>query len=374
MDYAGAAEALVDIALTDADESDRNDAAGALASAPSKEFASSALGALRRSASGPPRPVHGGRWFAQWTSAVPLALLAGLANLFLHGTALIAIRRYRIGIALLVAEAAIVAALASDSGPGWIAWLLAVTLLVGCWLPVKTLIERRSRLETRLGTFPGVLALGLFTGSAFTLFFLVHGLAHLFAGRTRTAIRIFGLQLIAVVCGGLWYVDRQTYGLTRVGPFYQYAGIALWAATWLWDVIPVAYCFLIAPERELARQRRRDACSKLLANVTAADVLLEFAESADSADRTWARSVVRKCGDCVAPLFWVNVLRARGTSTPKFVDQALRNTRREETIRGIQALWSDGDPGMRQRYFRILAWSPTELSLRYLGLMRDRLS
>jgi hypothetical protein len=375
MDCAEAAEALVDITLRDGDEGDRNNAAEALGVVKTRPVAAAALDALRRTDAGSVRWIsHGGWGIVKWTCAVPLAALVGLANAIFHGAALIAIRRYRTGIAILAAETAILTALIAGWGIPWLGLLWVVTLLVGTWIPVKLLIERRSRLQTALDTFPGLLALVLYAGSVFTLFFLIHGLAHLFAGRLRTAVRIIGLQLLAIACFGIYYIDQQTYGLTRVGPLYLYAAVALWFATWMWDVIPVALDQLVAPERAIFRQRHRQADARLLSNPMAAGCLLELADSSDAKDRTWARSVFRECGSSVPPLLWVNVLRTRGAKTPRFIDRALRNALREESIRELQTLWSDAAQSTRERIFRILAWNPSERSLECLGRMREHLS
>jgi tetratricopeptide (TPR) repeat protein len=342
---------------------------------PGASPAEAAVEALYRESLAPAKAWKPGDlwWWVRATSAAPVALLTALGNLLVHGLALLVMRRFGLGLAILGVEAAVLAALFYELAPSGVAFLLLGTLAASLWWPTQILIRRRTRLSLRLGSLYGGLLILLYIESALSLFFLLHGVAHRFAGHPRIARVLSWLQIFSVGCFGLYLVDRRALELTRVGGFYFWTAIALWFGTWLWEIIAVARRDLIRPHAQISRQRRYDVYTHLLTNPAAVESVMKYAAGADPSRRRWAVTVLRRNGDRVPPEYWVRVLKERGTDTPDFVDLALRQARREETIREVQALWSQARPALRDRIFNILARKPNECSLEYLRNIRSQL-
>ena len=179
-------------------------------------------------------------------------------------------------------------------------------------------MDRRARLQAKLGTFCGWLALVMYAEGAATLFLVIHGLAHFFAGRMRTAFRIAGLQMLGLACFGLYYIDKQAYGLD--------AGRSILLVYRRGTVVS-----------HVAVGRHPD-CHGTCAGPGTHSGQAAPAPGRNPVLRAWrrptpywrwprvpprltgpvrARSLFRTCGEFVPPLFWVQVLKTRGAAAPQ---------------------------------------------------------
>jgi tetratricopeptide (TPR) repeat protein len=358
------ARALVEIALYDEDDLDRDNAIEALASTQSETVAGEALAAIRSAGTG--IRAHPGQ---DRLKHILAGCVVVLLNIFVHGAVLLSMRRRRAGAWLIGLEAA--AALAV-SVTGWL-WLLLPTAVLGFVLPARILLLRRARLHFALRSFQGILGLGCFLATA-AISFAVHGLAHLLAGRVRTGCVLVGFEILSVICYLLYALDESFYQITRLGPLYLGFALVLFLGSWLWDVAVIGYSHVLLPGRVLARRRRQAVQERLLGNPHAALAVLTAAESAAPEDAREARRLLEWFGDSVPPEQWVELLRQRGSDIPGFALHVLKRARREETIRAVQGMWGDAGAETRARILYVLASDPSERSLEYLGKLWPELN
>lgn len=364
MQVTAATEALVEIALHDEDPEDRHAAAVGLGSRQAGILVRDSLERLRAalpSAEESHRLEYLRSYLPSADRAVP-AFLVGFANLFLHGLALLVLRRYGLGSMVLGVQASSYGLLLSQSdgnGSSFLPFLLLnlVSFYAGQTLPAWLLLRRRRAGRLEMGTFHSALA-AITTLSALSAVLWLHGLAHALIGRWRRAAALFLCELVGIA---LWVAEVEVEGRTASSPvlmFYFWLGVLLFLGSLVADVVPVLRDAL----RSELTERRWHAYRELLRGRVAPAQVLERLASANRGDARWARSLLRRCGTEIDPALLLDHLHTSGP-VRQFVVKHLARSKREELVQRLCSLWSDGDEALRRTLLAILVRQPTEASV-----------
>ena len=355
MQVSAATEALVEIALHDEDPEDRHAAAVGLGSRQDESLVRDSLERLRAA-----RPsageTHGLAWFRSYLPSVgwaALAVLVALANVFIHGLALLVLRRYWLGALVLAVEGVAWWLMTRDEGCSLILfWLLLylVSFNAGQLLPAGLLLRQRKAGRLEMGTFRSALA----ATTTLSAVAWVHGVAHALIGRWRRATALFLCEIVGIA---LWFTAWNKDS-SPIWKLYFWIGLALFFGSFFYDVVPVLREVLGSELTE----RRWATYRELLRGRIAPALILERLGSADREDASWARSLLRRCGAEVEPDLLLEHLQDEGPAR-RFVVRHLARNKREELIQRLCGLWSNADETLRHTLLAILVRRPTEASV-----------
>jgi hypothetical protein len=390
-----AMRSLVEIGLNDEDAEDRSNAAAALGSIESRERVREAVEEIRNSKVTLEQagPVTVRRAMGILLRSL-LSLAVVVVNTFLHGVALLALRRYRSGFLFLGIEACIYA---SRKAGAWDRWeILVLTLLVMNWLASQLFATRISiadgkrdvLLESRrVATRPPRWKLG----TPFTMmllvadliaFFFVHGLAHALAGRSQRALKLFGLECFGIVCLVIgWFYFSGAYApITAFPPhvsrvllwIYVTVGTILFAGTFFWDVVPVFYSLAAHPRRQHGSARRAPLYAAIASNRWAAEYLLECAAAPAVADRRWARRVICRTAETMPSQQLIESLKTQ-PRRPRYLVDVLKRIKNHEIVQALGEECRTAAPRLKRWMVDVLAGRPNEASLEQLSALRSSL-
>lgn len=360
-----AAEALVKIALEDEDAEDRRGAAHGLGSWQDERLVRECLEKLR--AARPRKDGYDGL-LERLRGSLPalgrgaLALLVAFANLFLHGLALLVIRRYLLGALVFAAQAAAVRLMMGSDFSlfGFGLLLFLVSLAAGQLLPASLLLRQRREGRFESGTFRGLLTVFLFAAATLSSIWWLHGLAHALVGRWRRAALLLACESVGIVLIVTMDLALARYLLpSPLREGYVWLGWALFWGSFLYDVVRVLRDSVMRRDLD---ERRWEVYRELLRGGVAPDIVLERLGSADREDSKWARSLLRRCGSDIKPDLLLKHLRDTGR-TRRFVVSTLARDNREKLTQGLGDLWGGADGALRRTIFAILVSRPTEASV-----------
>jgi HEAT repeat protein len=298
----GAADALLDIAIHDPDDEDRQGAVAALAAISREDTLGGVLNQLRLlTAQATARPLSFSWRSVPWTAlhtvvAAGVVLLTGV----IHGLSLLCINRRRIAVTLLACEAVGLALVLLDKGQmlGWL--MLLATFALGLLIPLRTLLLERVDFK-RQGPFRESLSVMLFVGCALTVFTYFHGLACLLARRGRRGLIVFGFQAIGgfFLMTGL-YLSGQLSGATQLSIAAGWVlsfltiGLSILVGTYVAGVGSIVLdAFLWRTRR--ARLDKIDAIyAELLRNPIASSIVVDSLTGAARGQQSWAEGLVKQ--------------------------------------------------------------------------------
>lgn len=364
--------ALVDIALCDEDEEDRAAATRSLASIRSETQAGELLVRLRenRAETGTqPSQVGLGRWL-RGTGACLSGLAAGAGNLLVHGLALACVGRWRVGVALFVAEAIALLAMWWEVASALPLVVLLGTLNAAVVLPIRPLLRRRSEQMSRPAPFWTTLGVATLVAATLPLL-LIHGLGHLVGGRAKRGAFLFVLELLGLTSFIIAAVFFPTY--FSILPFpetvsgvlrnvYRCVGVLVFFGSWLYDAVWL-FVIWIQARTAGAKARRAAVYKEIVANPVVADRVLDDLNSSDPTIAASARAVVRRFGEKIPAAQLVENLRAAPSKPSRPVVATLRKRTTDDVFQAVRDVWSSAEAPLRRTLARILAGHPNESSL-----------
>ena len=330
LDLKQSIDALLDIGLHDQDEEDRLSAAGALASIGSKDLNQRLLSRLQA-----PRRIARNR-----LSRIAISLLALLgASLFSF---------------IVVARPQVL--------------LLSLLLLI----PTGLLLARLRARRIKRASIPGVLAAVLFALSTVSIFYWVHGLAHLITGRWKRGLVLLTLEILGVafVVASPWF--EQAHAV--LGWFYSAVGYTLFVGSYLYDILAVLGDSLLLTGTATLEKRRAAIHQQIFANPVAAGLMFEALNSEDPKEARWAKDTFGRFGSCAQPDQLIDLLKSPEQPGLALVLRALKKTKAEETVRKLEQLWPSADGELRRRIAAVLYRRPNQRSLQALDRVREDLS
>jgi HEAT repeat protein len=387
---------LVEIGLNANSATDRATATKALVAISSKDRAREAIAAIRDATmtleSSGPITLRGA---VQGLLHLVLSSIITVINLFVHGAALLALRRYRSGLLFFGVELVILAAKNVSRWEGTEAWV--VLLLLMNWLASQLAATRVSFVQEKIvgGESPSMRvsnrpvrsSLGTSLLAVLLLFdlipfFLVHGLAQGLAGRSQRAIKLFALECFGVLCGIIaWYYFTPNFTWITAFPpkisqgllyVYGCVGVLLFLGTFFWDLGPVIYD-LVTDRRGRGGWKRRIFLYEAMANNRwSAEYLLECAAQLDNPYKTWARRVVRRTGRLMPADQVILSLKVQNRR-PDYLVQSLRTITDGAILKALAAELKAATPPLRRWIVDVLAGKPSEASLEQLRLVRNTL-
>jgi HEAT repeat protein len=333
-----AVDALLDIALHDDDDVDRQAAAQALGSFQKDELNQRIFDALGSD----PRPR---RWLAGGALGV-VALVVFL----------VAVSRWE----------------AADAETS--VWVDSALSLVALLVTAPALRKLR-RAEISLGSASGVAAATAFLLNAYTTFPVVHGLAHLAAGLRRRAALIFGVELLGaafMLMVAPTFEASTTLGWA--GEIFRYAGVILLVATYVYDVVGVLLGSVVLNRATMLDVRRTRVYERVFANAAAAKLIVESVERPPVIALPFAVRLLRRFGDRMQPAQLVALLEASAPRALPYVSRALQRNKTYDTVQRLEELWKeDESPSVRRRIARILYREPNECALEALDRLRPQM-
>jgi hypothetical protein len=339
LDVEESVDALLDVALKDEDEEDREAAAKAL-----RQVGPDALNQriFDRLAS----DVRLGRWL--------LAGTLGLSALFVFPA------RYQWAIGMIHGRTSRL--------------LLAAVSVVGL-LAVAPTLQKLRRRQIRLRSAPGIAAALVFAVNAYATFPLVHGLAHFASGMRRRAALIFGAELLALVFINM---VAPTFGATIslgwMSYIWQWTGYLVLAGTYAYDVVVVLLGSIVLNEATTLEQRRSSVYDEVFANPGAARLIIDSLDKPPVAALPFAKRLLQRFGARMQRVQLITLLESGSPRSQPFVARALRESKTDETVHRLETLWrTTGDRTLRERVATILYGKPNECSLEALARMRPEL-
>jgi conflict system STAND superfamily ATPase/HEAT repeat protein len=336
-------DALLDVALNDVDDDDRRAAAKALASTKSEDLNRRIL--LRLDAI----PGTG-----IWVAAVVLGLLALL--------------ELSLWIALMVWLNA-----TSNSEKDAAVGGVVVISLIAVALTARLLMKLRDQ-RLKLLSPLGIGAALVFALGTFTVFPVIHGLAHFAVGMRRRAVLLFGLELLGYLFIAIIAPFLETSEvLSWAAPIYMAAGVVLFVGTFVYDVVGAVLGSVMLRRAAILERRRRAAYEQLFTNPQAAGLVFDALENPKSTPIPSAKQLIRKFGRRATPAQLVTLLEAGSPASRKLVSRALRKNKIDETVRKLEELWARADRSLRRRIATILYREPNERSLEVLDRIRPQM-
>jgi HEAT repeat protein len=362
-----AVDALVRIGLADRDAQTRADAACSVASLRDPELAERALNDARTATFA---GEQGGREFLEqsFAAAVELvaAVLLAIANFFLHGAALIRLRRYRWAFAFLLIEAVSILSLYVIDVFGALLFLL--NWIASHFVATRFVLLSSERKTRVLGS-----VLFCFCMGSFLLF---HGSAHAVVGQWRRALSLFVLELAGFASIGLAWFAFVDYHLSQnllERVFYSFfwlylaVGIALFVISFWRDTKDIFYKQFLRAERGVARQREAELLARVLATPVGTEAALRMAEGPDRRVSTWAQETLVECGGRVSEGPLIARLETSETAIPDYLRQALAKDRTSETLTALSELWDRGSATIRHNILRVFLRQASEQALDRIG-------
>lgn len=332
-------DALLAIALHDQDEEDRTAATAALGKTTSDELNQHVLRSV-----GPPSPL-----LRIWLTRVLLAVLTCAAGLsFFFGG--------------MVGSVRVLAVL----------WVGSLVVLIPTTR--RLLLSLRDG-RTERTSARGMLGIALFALNTVSLFFLVHGLAHLLIGRWRRALLLIGLEVVGVVFAiGVVAIANSVPGLAWVGMFYVAVGFLFFFGSYVYDVVIVLFETVVLTDTRRLAARRAAVYREVIGNPAAARLLFEALRSPDRDNVRWATTLLRRFATSLNTRQLIDLLVAREPTSMPIVVKALRRSKVDDTVRRLEQLWRTADQELRRWIADVLCRRPTQRSLEALDAVRQQLS
>jgi hypothetical protein len=335
-----AVDALIDVALYDPDEEDRQAAAVALASVTKPDLIRRIFARVNASR----RPW---RWVARITLGV-LALFSLVVGLFAFVTLLGA------GVGAL-------------SG-----YLLFTTAMM---VPTAWLMRRLRASRRGLASIAGVSTVVLFTYNALTILPLVHGLAHYAIGRRRHAAFIAGIEGLSLLfVFALWPTLAATPGLEWLGWVYLVAGILMFVGSYFYDVLEAFIGAVALRRATMLRDQRTAVYEQLFTNPIAAGLACDALTNGDAKRLPSAGRLLKRFGKRVPPGQLVAWLQDGNRVVRHLASRALRGAKGDGALRALQTAWTGADRQLRGEIAEILWRTPSARSLELLDSVRPQLS
>jgi hypothetical protein len=365
-------QALVQIALEDPDDDDREAAVAAISAVRTEGAAAHVLESLAEPSSVP--RVGEGRAFwggvPQVARLVVQAVGAVIANTFVHGLILITIGARRAGIAIIVVEALIIALMFASLALGLV--LLFVSWVIGYLAPTRLLLRRRTD-GVAMTPYECAVGRALFIGGCVTGFLVMHGLPsmltrHVKRGLMLTAFEVAGLILILM--SRWWYADlgldhpavREVFWHTHLASRALLGlGIVIFATTYVQGIRAAASDLFTSRTRRTEGERREAIYQGVLMNPHAVAVVVNDLQSPDPARAAAATALCDRYTRILRPALRARWPKADDTLKARIVamisrqpDQAsvellqsVATTRREKS-RAARAMWK----------LRLAIWPP----------------
>lgn len=321
-------DALLAIALEDQDVEDRDAAAAALGSTQSPELNRHLLARLRAT----------GGTSRIWPARIALSVIAvGFVALAIAAAGL-----FPVGMALLT---------------------VASVVLV---LPMRKLLLGLIDQKVKRASVLGGVAVACYVLSALSLFFWIHGSAHLITRRWRRGLVLFGSQVLSIFLA--MAVPSFSALLPAMGWFYFAAAVLFFVGSYIRDVVGVAFDTFVLTDTSRLANRTAAVYQQIFANPVAAGLVLDGLTS--PVDVIWARELFRRFGRFAQPDQLVGRLKEPDTAALPLVLHGLRNRKTEGTVRRLEELWRNADRTLRWRIAGVLCSRPTERSLQALDKVR----
>jgi len=333
-----AVDALLDVALRDPDTEDRDAAAHGLASIKNVDLNRRIIAAM-----------NAGRRPWRWVARIGLGTLALLA-LFAGSTVAYALHEMPVPLIL---------------------YLVITTLLM---VPTAVLMRRLAG-RTRVGSGWALVMGVLFLVNAFTILPVIHGLAHYAIGRRRRAALLMGIEAVSILFGlVLWRILYASDGWQWLSWVYLTLGVALFVATYFYDVLEVFIGALVLRRATMLRDHRALVCDHLFTNPTAAALVRDALDGGGEVSPGWARHVLKRFGHRVPLADLIRWLQDKSVGPRRIAFRALRATKREETVGALHTLWSSADAALRRTIARILWSRPNARSMELLKTLRPEMT
>ncbi|MBV8774018.1 MAG: hypothetical protein JO166_17065, partial [Deltaproteobacteria bacterium] len=315
------------------------------------------------------------------------SVIVALANIFFHGLAFLVIRHYRIGLLFFGTEILSIFAFSFSPLVGnvlfWINWLVSQLLATRL-----AILDERRKLDRSLAPRRAASALkrwGVGTPLVTVLllfdlipFLVLHGLAHLLAGRRHRAVKLFGLELLGAGCLWIaWFYFSGMYAPITAFPtgvsdvlLWLYGGIGslLFVGTFLWDLIPVLSGFIQHERHQYGWTRRAPLYAALASNPWAAQYILEQA-TVPRGDARWARRLVCRTAELMPSDQLIESLK-NNSRRPGYLLRTLKRIKNRSIILALGHEWSSATPRVRRWIVDVLAGRPNEASLEQLTSAR----
>jgi hypothetical protein len=320
-------DALIDIALNDSDWDDREAAAKALAGTTSDELNRRILTKLS--------------WKPPTTRIVIAAVLMAIG---LAAGARAAIESM-IGI-IITARTGLAVAL--------------VLLSIATGLLLRRMRDGRIKWRSPAG----IVGLVLFAICAITVMPLLHGLAHVMVRRWRRAFALFGLELAAIfmyaiLAGATEFVPVLGF----IAVFYRATGVTLFVASYLYDVLAVAFRTVLF-RRAMTREERRSAIYReTFHNPAMADAVFADVRGTSDVDARRAKRLIRQYGGAILPAKLLTMLTAADASYRPYVVWALRDAKDDDAINKLEVLAPTARRTQQFAIAAVLSGNPTARSI-----------
>ena len=341
-------EALLTIALQDADAEDRVAATEALAHLSTAESAAFAVESLRTAATvaAPVRARVSPKSVALGAACAAMVIGAVVVNLLLFGFILATLRKWRAAAAVSVAEIVTLLLVFIINPIPWPAVLAigAGAFFVGFLAPTRTLLlERQGNMPQ--GGYRRWLGAVLFAVGSVTAFLVVHGLPFILTRRIRRGLVLVGFEVAGwfILTNG-YFLDQLSLGgeqgasslsLARYAPLLMIVtGIGVAVLTYAVGVGTVfKELFLLGNHRRMLN-RIDGVWRGLLRNSAVQALVLERFTSKDPNGARWATRTVKKYRNVVQPQ--------------------------------IASLWDGADASSKRRIFSAMAIQPNPDSLDFV--------
>ena len=304
-----AADALLDIALEDQDNDDREGAARALGLSKTDTLARHVLDRLRQrrrvATTRGPWPRDPVKAALRGLAGFVAALASVVAGIWIHGLLLAALRRFRLAVAVTVIEGvgiALYQSSNSDVSSGG-AFLLLGTLAVGVLLPLRTLLV--DRLESKpQGWFRSGLGIVLFAVCGVSVFLFLHGLASLLAKEVRRGLVLTGFEAVSIFLLIVGMHFQEEYAAFRtLSPWFIWlpaalliVGAALFVTTFVVGVGSILLDVFVFRQRREALRRIGIVYAQMARRPRMPAIVLQALGSSVPADVRWGSTMVRAYG------------------------------------------------------------------------------
>jgi hypothetical protein len=317
----GSIEALLKVALQDADPEDRVAATEALARLSTAESAAFAVESLRTAGTvaAPLRARVSPKSVAQGAACAAMVIGAVFVNLLLFGFILATLRKWRAAAAVSAAEIVTLLLVFVINPFPWPVVLAigAGAFFVGFLAPTRTLLlERQANMPQ--GGYRRWLGGVLFAAGSVTAFLVVHGLPFMLTRRIRRGLVLVGFEVAGwfILTNG-YFLDQLSLGgnqgssslsLARYAPWLMIVtGIGVAVLTYAVGVGTVFKELFLLGNRRRMLDRIDGVWRGLLRNSAVQALVLERFTSNDPNDARWATRTVKKYRNAIQsqiPLLW----------------------------------------------------------------------
>jgi hypothetical protein len=254
----------------------------------------------------------------------------------------------------------------------WSSTALSLVALIA----IAPALRKLRRAELPLRSPFGLAAVMVFLINAYTSFPLVHGLAHFAAGLRRRAALIFGVELLSIAFISMVAPTFEaTTTLGWAGEVFRDAGLVLFVGSYLYDVVAVLLGSVVLSRATTLDDRRGRVYERVFANPNAAKLIVDSVERPPVLALPFAVRLLRRFGDHMQPAQLVQLLEANAPRALPYVSRALRRNKSDDTVQRLEQLWEkDTTPLVRQRIASILYREPNDCALEALGRLRPQMS